>query len=397
MATDNLHGIYCRITINRKKSEFATGLRCRKEDWDDHKQRCTGKSNGKLNDGLLQLENQIMDERLSHQKSNKKLTAKTLKLILQGKHKTTYTLLEFARLYIKKRLEQEGEKVIIRQTANAVSYLEGFLRTKNKLDIQLEDFNQGELRDFNTYMRNISYGVYGRKFDPNTIHKYLSKIRAIFINAIQHELITRNPFAGYRIERQEKERMGLDFYQIKKLMQLDLSERPELETTRDCFLFCCFTGIRFGDSRIISPNDLLYDDFLKVHYLKFTPQKTMQCKSKKLAIPLVEGAMGIIQKYESHPLSVGNGKLLPTVSNQKTNKKLKEIQAILGWNDEPLTFHLSRHTLSACITNIGTSDIIKDSILGHANNSMSARYSRNIQLSTILISLKEIEQQILNS
>ncbi len=126
LQSSNLQGIYCRITINRKKSEFATGYRCEQTDWDEVKERCKTKYS-KINEGLSQIESAILDIRLDYQKSNKTLTAKMLKMILNGKIKTTYSMLEYAKLYIKKRVENEGNKVILRQTEVAVSYLTHYL------------------------------------------------------------------------------------------------------------------------------------------------------------------------------------------------------------------------------------------------------------------------------
>jgi integrase len=113
-----------------------------------------------------------------------------------------------------------------------------------------------------------------------------------------------------------------------------------------------------------------------------------------MEIPLVESAMKIIEKYEDHPLAAGKDRLLPIVSNQKTNKKLKELQTLLGMNGAPLTYHISRHTLSTCLSNIKTPDHIKDAIMGHANETITAQYSRNILIPTVFDLIKDVENQI---
>jgi integrase len=318
---------------------------------------------------------------------------------MQDKHKPSYTLLEYAEYFINKRRAEEGEKVIIKQTELAVIYLKEFLIKNKCTDIPLTDFNQGKLRDFETFMKNKKYGVHSKQFKTNTIHKYLSKIKAIFIYAIQQELILRNPFYGYRLRKEESDRAGLDYYYINKLMRLDLTDRPELEITRDCFLFCCFTGIRFDYSRKITQNNLYFDEQIGTYVLRRDKEINVNSNKKPAnKIPLVDSALKIIEKYRDHPLTSGRDRLLPTVSNQKTNKKLKELQMMIGWHEESLTFHISRHTLSCSISNADgkDSDIIKDKIMGHKNNSMSARYSRNISNSTMLNRLREIEYLILN-
>jgi integrase len=396
LQSNSLQSIYCRITINRKKSEFATGYRCNQSDWDEIKQRCKAK-HSKINEGLTQIESAILDIRLDYQKSNKNLTAKMLKMILNGELKTTYTLLEYAKLYIKKRIETEGAKVVLSQTQRAVGYLEAFLKGQGRLDIAIGDFNKGMLRDFEVFLQNFTYGAHNKKFQTNTIHKYLTKIRAIFIYALQDDIINKNPYFGFRLKKEQKRRMGLDYQQVKKMMQLDLSDRPEIEITRDCFLFSCFTGLRYSDTRVIGHSNLYFDASINTHVLKFIPQKSKHYKTDEMEIPLVESAMKIIAKYEGHPLAAGKDRLLPIVSNQKTNKKLKELQILLGMNGAPLTYHLSRHTLSTCLSNIKTPDHIKDAVMGHANHTMTAQYSRNIQITTQLDLIKDIENKIQNA
>jgi len=393
------HFIYGRVIINRQKSEFATGLKCAPEDWDAGLQRCRSK-HSQVNDALIQYEGKILDIKLNYQNRNTTLTPKTLKEILQNKHKTEYTLLEYAIYYINKRKGEEGEKEIIRQAKTAISYLEEFLIKNKCANMLLADFKQSHLRDFEVFLQNKKYGVHSKQFKTNTIHKYLTKITAIFLYAYQQEVINRNPCLGHRIRKEVSERSGLDYYYVKKLMQLDLSNRPELEITRDCFLFCCFTGIRYKYSSQITKENLIFDEQIKAHVLKcIEEQKGPREKPKAKMIPLIGSAMEIIEKYKDHPLTAGRDRLLPTVSNQKTNKKLKELQEMINWHVEPLTFHLSRHTLSSCISNTGSegSDIVKDKIMGHANHSMSARYSRNITNATMLKTLRTMESLILSA
>jgi site-specific recombinase XerD len=57
----------------------------------------------------------------------------------------------------------------------------------------------------------------------------------------------------------------------------------------------------------------------------------------------------IIDKYDNHPQSNNEDKLLPILSNQKMNAYLKEIAAICEINKE-LTFHITRHTFATTVT-----------------------------------------------
>ena len=59
----------------------------------------------------------------------------------------------------------------------------------------------------------------------------------------------------------------------------------------------------------------------------------------------------IIDKYNNHPQSNNEDKLLPILSNQKMNAYLKEIATICEINKE-LTFHIARHTFATTVSAI---------------------------------------------
>jgi site-specific recombinase XerD len=75
----------------------------------------------------------------------------------------------------------------------------------------------------------------------------------------------------------------------------------------------------------------------------------------------------IIEKYKSHPDVLNNNKLLPVISNIKTNAYLKEIEDLCGVRKN-LTFHMARHTFATTVTL--TNGVLIETVsamLGHAN------------------------------
>lgn len=85
----------------------------------------------------------------------------------------------------------------------------------------------------------------------------------------------------------------------------------------------------------------LHDKFI-VDVYKF---KTSTLSS----IPLLPPAIKILAKYSFHPDTIRTGKLLPVISNQKSNAYLKEIATICGI-EKNLFFHLARHTFDITVT-----------------------------------------------
>jgi site-specific recombinase XerD len=84
----------------------------------------------------------------------------------------------------------------------------------------------------------------------------------------------------------------------------------------------------------------------------------------------------IIDKYENHPQSTNEDKLLPILSNQKMNAYLKEIAAICEINKE-LTFHIARHTFATTVTLTNGVPIESVSkMLGHKNLRTTQHYAK---------------------
>ncbi len=84
----------------------------------------------------------------------------------------------------------------------------------------------------------------------------------------------------------------------------------------------------------------------------------------------------IIDKYDNHPQSNNEDKLLPILSNQKMNAYLKEIAAICEINKE-LTFHIARHTFATTVTLTNGVPIESVSkMLGHKNLRTTQHYAK---------------------
>lgn len=84
----------------------------------------------------------------------------------------------------------------------------------------------------------------------------------------------------------------------------------------------------------------------------------------------------IIDKYDNHPQSINEDKLLPILSNQKMNAYLKEIATVYEINKE-LTFYIARHTFATTVTLTNGVPIESVSkMLGHKNLRTTQHYAK---------------------
>jgi site-specific recombinase XerD len=100
---------------------------------------------------------------------------------------------------------------------------------------------------------------------------------------------------------------------------------------------------------------------------------------EKSNIPLLPKALKIIEKYKNDPRGINKGKLLPVISNMKTNAYLKEIANVCGIKKN-LTFHMARHTFATTITlTNGVPIETVSNMLGHSKITTTQIYAKVLE------------------
>ena len=93
-------------------------------------------------------------------------------------------------------------------------------------------------------------------------------------------------------------------------------------------------------------------------------------------IMLLPQALNILEKYENHPHCLSDERILPVLSNQKTNAYLKEIAAVCGI-DRNISFHIARHTFATTVTlSNGVPIESVSKMLGHSNIKTTQLYAK---------------------
>lgn len=87
---------------------------------------------------------------------------------------------------------------------------------------------------------------------------------------------------------------------------------------RDLFCFCCFSGLRYSDAQNLKKSDVLDD------MISFTAIKDHE----QLNVNLNKYSKAILAKYKGND----GEKALPTISNQKYNKYIKEVMKMCEIN-----------------------------------------------------------------
>jgi integrase len=127
--------------------------------------------------------------------------------------------------------------------------------------------------------------------------------------------------------------------ELRELYRFDLSDNKRLEQVRDLFLFASFTGLRFGDSSNVKPENIVKED--EEYYIKIISQKTKTA----VTAPCNDIIRDIFMRYKDN-----TNKLPNAISNQKFNEYIKEVCELAGFLETGRLINDPQKKLYECIT-----------------------------------------------
>ena len=266
------------------------------------------------------------------------VTADEVKGILLGMASEQETLLSYFRQFIsnfEKRVGINRAEGSLKAYRNAYNHIARFLQAQCRLsDIPFSALDRSFIDKYDLYLRTE------RNLAPGTIINLTVQLKTVVSEAIADGIITASPFLGYDPVRPKAVQKYLTAEELHRIMTTPLHKQP-LYHTRDMFLFSCYTGIPYGDMRLLTKENLsLAED--GTWWIKSARQKT----KVEFEIPLLDLPLQILNKYRD---TAPDGKLLPMYCNSMLNLYLKEIARICNI-DRPLVFHAGRHTYATEIT-----------------------------------------------
>jgi integrase len=353
------------IAVGDERTVFSTGKLVALENWNKDKQ-CVRGTNSEavvLNEFLKSLRVRIYEEEIKLVKHGFAITAMLLRDALLNKVELIKeeTILNVYKRHNEMQHKQIGcgiSKGTYANSKHGLSLLEKFIQSKyNRDDMFLRELNRDFIEEYRIWLLS-EHGL-----SQNGAVKYLSLLKKVVNRAVANK-IAFNPFASYKLERQEVSPDFLNEDELRRIINFN-SPLPRLERTRDMFLFACYTGLSYIDVKT-----------LKVEHLERDNQGRMWIKKKRVKtgvlarIPLLPNAKMLIDKY------AGGDTLMPIYSDKDINLYLKDI-AILCHIDKRITYHTARHTFASTVTLANNiSLIVVSKMLGHSNTRMTEHYAK---------------------
>ena len=267
----------------------------------------------------------------------------------------------------------------LNHTGTAKNYhaaLGSFKRFRDSGDVPLEAIDHILMEDYQAYLKSAG-------LTPNSISFYMRILRAVYNRAVEQELtIDRNPFRTVFTGTEKTLKRAISINEIKRIKNLDLAFKPDLEFARDLFLFLFLCrGISFIDAAFLKKTDI------RNGVLTYRRHKTGQVLHIKIIKPIKE----LLDRYSV----TGSPYLLPIITRlnhnerkqyetvlRRVNNALKVIAKMTGLS-VPLTTYVARHAWAsiAKAKNVPV-NVISDA-LGHDSIATTQIYLASVDASTI--------------
>lgn len=360
----------CRITFNKQRKQFTTGLFVNPNTWNNKLQLLNSKDNNSeyLNSQIDFIRRKILDTARIFQLQSLDFSIDDLyaKYLGEEPRKKEYVL-SYYRQYlarIKKLIGIEIKENTYQKFTYVSNHLQNFIKWKfNSNDYLMEDLNLQFLNDFEYYLKTEKGQM------QVTINKTIQRFRTPFKQAISEGIIDRDPFILYKAKKTKKEILFLRTDELKSLEKYDFKQ-PRLKVVRDLYIFCCYTGLAFNEMSRLEKSHI-QKGFDGLDWIQMKREKTQ----RQIAIPLLPKAIEILEIYDTDSSLV-----FPAVSNQKFNSYLKEIGDILSIPIK-LTHHTARKTFASTVLlyNDVPMEIVSE-LLGHSSITVTQEsYGKVIQ------------------
>ena len=379
-----LSPLTCRVTYKGKRKEFSTGYYIAENDWNSASQLVISKSTelksintqlNRISQGFIQVYNTLL-------MGDEAFDINDIYNTYKGDgQKNNHYLLEYFQAYLtrmERLIDIDIKKITWKKHENAFMHLKEYINdVHHGIDPKLSSIDLLFIREYEFYLKTH------KKLAQVTLNKLIQRFKKMITYAFEHNVIERNPFAGYKFNLVKNEIVYLTETELKKLEKLSLKAK-RLQVVKDLFIFCSYTGLAYNEMNMLSKQHIEVG-FDKRKWIFISRMKT----GKNLAIPILPKAQKLIDQYTTPD----NDVIFPPISNQKFNAYLKEIADIAGI-EKRLTHHTARKTFASTVLlfNNVPMEVVSE-LLGHSSIKVTQEsYAKlsNKKISETMIRLSKV-------
>lgn len=367
--------IYVQLIYKREKAIASLNITVPEEEWDAKAEllKPIRKYNIVQNNKLKEVEYNIQEIYNEFIKKGSVISVKQIMKTFKGEtlELGSALFMDYYNQYvneIKQRPNEYGEGTIAHYHKTSI-HLQRFLKAQGWQKIKLNELSARFLERFEHFLLTYVNVQTGRPMNSNTMSTYMRKVKAVINSAVRAQILQSNPFVGFKLKTLRMvNKVILTKEERLALKDHELGDNLALQRVRDCFIFCCETGLRHSDAVQLKSNMITVDSE-GMYWITLNQVKT----DDTLDIPMSDEAVRIYNKFEAHRIATGF--VLPMLTNQKVNAYLKTIADLVGIQKR-LTWHSSRHTHATGLLEDGIDISTVSSLLGHRSIKTTQIYSR---------------------
>ena len=362
--------VICKFTHNTHVKQYATGIFCKRSEFDPQAITVAGQPVATLllRDLSAKAQSTYAELRLT----NRPIDLEVIWNVANGQIynlqiPTVASCLEF---YMQQEQDRHkaGEigKTVLEKTRTWNERIRTYTQKMYGQNPQLDDIKPIDAKRFELHIKaNFS-------FCHNYTVDIVKHLKRVLNYAIENEWIDRNPFLNYRCKREIVKGEILTENELNQIRTFDIFS-PTLDHIRKAFVFQSFTSLSYKELRTITVQDVLKDEATGSEYIKVCRGKTAKKTGINSLIPLNVEAKAIMQLFDNHPQRLQKGVLIPILSNQKYNEYLKQLQGIMDFKKK-LTSHVARRTGATYYLTKGVPLESVSAMLGHSTTAMTQKH-----------------------
>ena len=360
-ATKNgLAPIEASLIINGKRTFINLP---RKEYPEAFKRAVTQKRDNPIKDYLYEVRNKLNDIQLEMMRAGIPLTSAALKDYFKTGGVKAYTLEDLWNAFLQIQSKRVGVSISEmghHKYISARNTLYGYIPKETEVS-QITP----------AMMQNVLASLQS-KFKESTVSGIMTKIKTVIKFGMDNGKITINPFQGLKYS---KGTPSIDYLTEEEIARIVCKETgiERLDKVKDLAVFQIASGLSYADTQALKPEDIHYEPDGTCYIYK---------ERRKTGVPYTsvvfpEGA-AILKKYNNQ---------LPSISNQRGNAYLKEIQTLCNI-DKTLHFHLFRKTYGTRLLNRGVRLETVSKCLGHSSTQITQAAYAKLLKHTIIDEVK---------
>ena len=330
-----------RITVNGTISQFSCKLTIRPALWDTEANKASGKSveAQRINEKLENIKTNIgkQYQRISDRDSY--VTADKVKNAWLGFGDGYQLLMQTFDEYLtafEKRVGKDRAPSTLKNYRDAHRHLATFLEREYHLtDIPFKELKREFIEKYVIFLSNDLH------LRSGSIPTSIKKLKLMTYTAFRNGWIPTDPFAGFRVAPQYRDRRFLSETELHAVIDATL---PNYKTAivRDIFVFCCFTGMAYADIKKLTHTDIHTDENGDMWIIDKRAKTGTQFRIKLLPV-----ARQLVEKYSR--LTLPNNKIFPVKDRKSMNMSLRHVARHAGLSFNPTT-HSARHTFATTVT-----------------------------------------------